>query len=295
MPLEPGLAATVAAKGATVAGILVAAWVLVWLARRVVPPALRTYLSRVRSLRPNGATAETPEDLEKRVATLSGVFVWSIEIFLILVAVFFALSALEIDAAPALASLGVIGIAVGFGAQTLVKDCITGMFILIEDQYRKGDVVRVAGISGQVEDITLRRTILRDLDGTVHSIPNGDISISSNLTREWSRVNLNITVAYGTDVDRAAQVLNQVGEAMASDPVYGPMIVEPPRFLRVDAFTDLGVELKVLGVTRPMKQWDVMGEFRRRALAAFAQAGIEIPQRPRLVVTRELGTDAREL
>ena len=135
-------------------------------------------------------------------------------------------------------------------------------------------------------DLSLRRTILRDIDGTVHSIPNSEIRTSSNLTRDWSRVNLDIAVTYDADIAVAAQVLNAVGDELEHDPEFGPMITEPPKFQRVDAFQENGMTLKVLGVTKPMKQWDVMGEYRRRVLPALASAGIDIPYPHRVMVTR---------
>ena len=121
------------------------------------------------------------------------------------------LGQLGLDIGPAVAGLGVVGIAVGFGAQSLVSDYLNGALILIENQFGKGDVIRVAGVAGSVEDFTLRRTTLRDLDGVVHTVPNGEIRVASNLTRVWSRINQDVTVAYGTDIDRAIDVVDKVG------------------------------------------------------------------------------------
>ncbi len=287
MALDPETSALLISRGLTVLGVLLAVWVAIWLAHRIVPRLVRTYLTRVRGLRPApGGTLESPEELRKRADTLSRVFAWSLELVFLATAAVAVLGAFGVDTTPAVASLGVVGIAVGFGAQALVKDCINGAFILLEDQYRRGDVVKVAGISGLVEDISLRRTILRDMDGTVHSIPNGEVTISSNLTRDWSRVNLNIAVVYETEVAAAIAILDRLGQELAQDPVYGPMILEPPKFLRVDALGEAGIELKVLGMTKPSKQWEVVGEYRRRVLAAFAEAGIDIPHPARVMPTR---------
>lgn len=288
MTLDQETTARLVSQGLAVLALVVAAWLAVWLAHRIIPRMVRAYLTRLRSLRPapGGIAAESPEELQKRADTLSRVFVWTFEVMVLATAAVATLGVFGVDTTPAVASLGVIGIAVGFGAQALVKDCINGAFILLEDQYRRGDVVKVAGISGLVEDISLRRTILRDMDGTVHSIPNGEVTISSNLTRDWSRVNLNIPVAYETEVASAIAILNRLGQELAQDAVYGPMILEPPKFLRVDALAETGVELKVLGVTKPIKQWEVMGEYRRRVLAAFTEAGIEIPHPARVMVTK---------
>jgi small conductance mechanosensitive channel len=282
--VNPALADLLLTKGARLVLIVFIAWALAWLIRRLAPRLIRGYLMRVRAFGPAmGTPGESPDEQSKRAATLSGVLIWTAEIGLAAYAILAILNEFNIDTGPALASLGVLGIAVGFGAQALVKDCITGVFILLENQYRKGDVVKIAGISGLVEDISLRRTLLRDLDGTVHHVPNGEIRTASNLTREWSRVNLNIPVAHGSDVDTAASILTQVGQTLAADPAFAEMITEPPHFVRVESFTEAGVHLKVLGVTKPMRQWDVMGEYRRRVLYAFAQAGIKMPQLPQPV------------
>jgi small conductance mechanosensitive channel len=176
-----------------------------------------------------------------------------------------------------LAGLGVAGIAIGFGAQSLVRDLINGIFILLENQYGIGDVVTAAGISGLVEEVNLRRTILRDLDGIVHTIPNGEIRIASNFTKDYSRVNLNIPVAYGEDLDHVIAVINRIGKELAQDPAWQDLILKPPQVLRVDNFGDSGIEIKVLGDTRPIRQWDVMGELRRRLKKVFDEEGIEIP------------------
>ena len=136
----------------------------------------------------------------------------------------------NVDIGPAVAGLGIVGIAVGFGAQSLVKDYFNGVLILVENQFAKGDVVRVAGVSGTVEDFTLRRTTLRDADGVVHSVPNGEIGVASNLTRVWAQINENVSVAYGTDIDRATEVVDDVGRAMAADPDWaGPRPRGAPR------------------------------------------------------------------
>ncbi|MCX5998033.1 MAG: mechanosensitive ion channel family protein, partial [Chloroflexi bacterium] len=187
------------------------------------------------------------------------------------------LSNVGIDIAPVLAGMGVIGVAIGFGAQSLVKDTISGLFILIENQYRVGDVVKIADKSGTVEEITLRRTVLRDFDGTVHSVPNGEIRVASNMTKEWSRVNMNIGVSYDTDLNLAITVINRVGKELAEDPQWATAILTPPRALRVDNLGDSAIEIKILGDTKPSRQWEVMGELRLRLKKAFDLEGIEIP------------------
>jgi small conductance mechanosensitive channel len=157
-----------------------------------------------------------------------------------------------------------------------VRDTINGLFILVENQYGKGDVVRLAGVGGLVEDVNLRRTVLRDLDGAVHSIPNGQVAVSSNLTRGWSRVNMNVRVAYGEDMDRVMTVIDRVAQGMAQDPYFAPMVLDAPRALRVDGFDEFGVQVKIMGETQPMRQWEVTGELRRRLKKAFDEEKIEI-------------------
>jgi small conductance mechanosensitive channel len=174
---------------------------------------------------------------------------------------------------------------VGFGAQSLVKDVLTGLFILAENQYSKGDVVTLAGISGQVEEVGLRRTVLRDLDGIVHHVPNGQIAVASNLTQEWSRVNMNVSVAYGEDLDRVFEVINRVGREMAADAEFGPLILKAPQVLRVEAFGESGIAIKVLGDTEPIRQWEVMGELRKRLIRAFLEESIRVPFPPHVVAT----------
>jgi small conductance mechanosensitive channel len=187
------------------------------------------------------------------------------------------LSELQIDIAPILAGAGVVGIAIGFGAQSLVKDLVAGLFIIIENQYRVGDVVRIADVAGIVESINLIKTVLRDLDGVVHIVLNGEIRVASNFTKDWSRVNLNVSVAYGEDLDHVISVINRVGKELAEDPEWAPLILKAPQVLRVDNLGDSGVEIKILGDTKPIRQWDVMGELRRRLKNAFDKEGIEIP------------------
>jgi small conductance mechanosensitive channel len=135
----------------------------------------------------------------------------------------------------------------------------------------------VADIAGLVEDINLRRTVLRDLDGIVHVVPNGEIRVASNFTRGYSRVNLNISVSYGTDLDHAIAVINRVGKELSEDPQWAPLLITPPGVLRVDNLGDSGIDIKILGDTQPIKQWDVMGELRKRIKKAFDEEGIEIP------------------
>ena len=165
------------------------------------------------------------------------------------------LGRLGLDIGPAVAGLGVVGIAVGFGAQILVRDYLNGALILIENQYAKGDVVRIGGVAGTVEDFTLRRTTLRDLDGVVHTVPNGEVKVASNLTRVWSRINQDVTVAYGTDIDKATEVVDAVGREMAADPAGSAGSSRRRASSASRRSAELGVTLKILGTVRAPDQW----------------------------------------
>jgi small conductance mechanosensitive channel len=220
---------------------------------------------------------ETQNEREKRAETMTKVvrnlltiIVWSIVGMMIL-------RELGVDIGPILAGAGVIGLAIGFGAQTLVKDFLSGMFILIENQFRVGDVISAAGHAGLVEEISLRTTTLRDLEGKVHVIPNGQIAVVTNMTKEWSRFMIDVGVAYKEDVDHVMQVLKEVGETMTSDPAFSPLILEPLSILGVDSFGDSSVNIRVMFTTKPLQQWTVGREFRRRIKNTFDERGIEIP------------------
>lgn len=271
--------------GARIAFTVVLALGLLWLARRSIPRAVRLAVAKERAEVEIAETVALAEQ-ERRAETLAHVLVLSAQIVILVVAVFLVLGEAGFQLAPLLAGAGIVGIAVGFGAQSLVRDVLAGLFIVLENQYGKDDVVRIADIAGTVEALNLRRTVLRDIDGIVHTVPNGEIRTASNFTRGWPRVNVDVTVGYGEDLDRVTAVIDAVGEKLAGDPDWGPLIVEPPKVLRVNAFEESGVQLKVLGTVAPMKQWEVAGQLRRRLKAAFDREGIEIPFPHRVVVLR---------
>jgi small-conductance mechanosensitive channel len=214
---------------------------------------------------------------QKRAETLSRILENTLRVVVLIAALLMVLKEVGIDIGPLLAGAGIVGLAVGFGAQSLVKDIISGFFILFENQMNVGDVVGIAGEVGLVEAIKLRVTVLRDLEGSVHVVPNGEISVLSNLTKEWSRALLDIGVAYKEDVDHVIGFLNEVGEGMQEDGTFGPMILEPLEVLGLDSFGDSSVNIKVMIKTLPGKQWQVAREFRRRVKKVFDERGIEIP------------------
>ncbi|MFA6713236.1 MAG: mechanosensitive ion channel family protein [Bacteroidales bacterium] len=214
---------------------------------------------------------------KKREETLIRIFSGITRGTIIIIALLIILTELGIKIAPILAGAGIVGVAVGFGAQYLIKDLISGLFIIIENQYRVGDVVNFDGIGGLVEDITLRMTTLRDLDGTVHHIPHGNIKSVSNLSKEYARINLNIGISYSSNLEHVIMVVNKTGNELAEDPAWKDAIIKAPQFLRIDDFADSAIIIKILGETKPIQQWEVTGELRKRIKIAFDTEGIEIP------------------
>ncbi|MFO7889780.1 MAG: mechanosensitive ion channel family protein [bacterium] len=216
-------------------------------------------------------------EFSKRSNTLNSIFnnVWTI--IICSVAVIIILSEINIDIGPILAAAGILGLAVGFGAQSLVKDLISGFFILMEDQYRVGDVIQIGDKAGIVEKMTLKLTILRDLAGNVHYISNGDIGVVTNMTKGYSRYVFEIGVAYREDVDEVMKIMKQVDEDLRADPEYKDDIIEPLEIFGLDKFADSALIIKARITTKPIKQWRVGREYNRRLKKAFDQNNIEIP------------------
>jgi moderate conductance mechanosensitive channel len=265
--------------------IIVAAIIALRLASLFVHGVVKALLDREAT---EGTAQElSAVELKKRMQTLDTLVGNTLQFFIVVIAGLMILGKAGLDIGPAVAGLGVVGIAVGFGAQSLVRDYLNGALILIENQYAKGDVIRIAGVDGTVEDFTLRRTTLRDLDGVVHTVPNGEIHVASNLTRVWSRINQDVTVAYGTDIDKAIEVVDNVGREMAGDAVWKRRVLEAPRVERVGALGEYGITLKILGTVRAADQWAAAGDFRKRLLEAFKEHGIEIPRPQRVILARD--------
>lgn len=214
---------------------------------------------------------------QQRVHTIAGLLANISAVVLVIITALTILGTFGVSIAPILASVGVLGLAVSFGAQSLVKDVITGIFMLLEGQFGIGDVIRVGDATGVVEKITLRTTVLRDVQGVVHTMPNGEITRVSNLTKAWSRAVLDIGVAYREDVDRVMTVLRDEGEKLRNDPDFGALLLETPEVPGVESFGDSAVVIRMVAKTLPMKQWDVARELRRRIKYRFDAEGIEIP------------------
>lgn len=251
--------------------VIVVVGAVLWFAlNKFLPPIVRRSVARTKYKESKGG-------MEKRTNTLLSIFKGMGRVFIVIVAIMMILDEAGIPIASVLVGFGIAGIAIGFGAQYLIRDLIAGIFIILENQYRVGDVARVADIAGLVEEVTLRKTVLRDLDGIVHHVPNGEIRTASNFTRHFARVNLDVSVAYDTDLNHAISVINQVGKALAEDENWRKVIKSPPQVLRVNDLGDSGIYIKILGDVKPMEQWAVMGELRLRIKKAFDAEGIEIP------------------
>ncbi|MGQ9533019.1 MAG: mechanosensitive ion channel family protein [Desulfotomaculales bacterium] len=223
------------------------------------------------------AREEEGSERVRQIETMAGVLRKAAVGVIFAVAGVTMLKEFGVDIRPIITAAGIGGLAIGFGAQTLVRDLIGGLFLLLENQVRVGDVVRIGDKSGQVEAINLRTIILRDLDGVVHIIPHGSIESISNMTREWSRYVIDVGVAYKEDVDHVIEVLRQIGDELARDPDYAPDILKPLEVLGVDRFADSAVVIRVMITTRPLRQWVVGRELRRRIKKRFDELGIEIP------------------
>jgi moderate conductance mechanosensitive channel len=226
----------------------------------------------------------TKADREKRIKTLNSLVGAFTRAAVYVIAAILLVGEINPSYTAALfTSAGLIGAAIGFGAKDIINDFVRGIFIIVENQYRIGDIISAAGVSGIVEDITIRTTVLRDLDGDVHHIPNGSIGVTTNKTAEYSQVNEDIMVGYGTDTAKLEHVIKHVGEEIAAHVDFKSKIIEPPHFERIISFADNGIVVKILARTTPGDQWLVKGELYKRLKAAFERHDIEIPY-PQLVL-----------
>ena len=253
----------------------IGSWLLNIIISRIITKAVRVAVVADSSM--------SSEAEKKREDTLIRIFTGATRIVILVMAILMILPEVGIEIGPILAGAGIVGLAVGFGGQYLIRDIITGLFIILENQYRIGDVINVDTTGGLVEDISLRKTTLRDLDGTVHHIPHGEIKRVSNLSTNYARVNLDIGISYSSDIEHVIKVINRTGEELSNDPLYKEFIISAPKFLRINDFADSAIMVKVLGDTKPLMQWEITGEFRKRIKMAFDKEGIEIPLPQRVV------------
>ncbi len=251
--------------------VLLVVVVAIALLRQAIRVAVRGILER-RAAEGEGAPIP-PLELERRVTTIARLALRVGGAGIAVIGVLMILGIFDIDVGPAVAGLGVVGIAVGFGAQTLIRDWLAGIFVVLENQYNEGDVVRIAGVDGVVESLSLRRTTLRDLDGTVHTVPNGQITVASNMTRLWARMTIDIAAAPGTDVARASRIIQDVGAEFAADAEWSTRILEPPRVARAEDGTS-ELRLHVIGQVRVADRRMVAAELRRQIVDALAREGI---------------------
>jgi moderate conductance mechanosensitive channel len=257
---------------------------------------LRTPIERIvrRVIRTHRYSSK--EEERKREDTLITIFHTASMVFIWIFAIIAILMQLHVNLASLLTGAGLIGIVVGVGAQGAVRDFLAGIFIILENQYRVGDIVTLSagvtgGVSGVVEDITVRITKLRDLDGNVHIVSNGSVGVITNMTFKYANVNIDIPISYNTDIDTVKKIINDVGIDLAGDDVFGADVMEAVQFLRVDSFDASVMMVKALGKVKAGTQWDVAGEFRRRLKMAFDKKGIDIPY-PQVVVHDE-GTQTK--
>ena len=260
--------------GVSILVIASAALIALRLLQKFIPAAIARAVMR-------DATPPTAHDLRTRANTLTAVLLGTARVAVLAVALLMVVGELGVDVFPVIAGLGIGGIAIGLGAQSLVRDAINGILILTENQFGTGDMIKVAGVQGWVEEVNLRRTVLRDLDGTVHSIPNGEIKVSSNLTRGYSGVDLIVSVGPGQDIDQALAVIDDAGRGLQDEPELGEHILEAPRVARIDGIAASGgVDVRVTGRVTPGAQWKVTSALRRRIVQAFDARGIRFGPPP---------------
>jgi small conductance mechanosensitive channel len=262
-------------SGIKVLGILIALIILSQMSKWIV--------KWIEKFIPEKDTLQAAE-AKKRAHTLGNILRHALLIVISFIALLMILGELGIQLGPLLATAGVGALAIGFGAQSLVKDVISGFFIILENQYRIGDAIEVAGVSGLVESVSLRRTVLRDLEGKVHTIPNGEIKIVSNLSKEWARSVLDVGVSYREDADQVMGLLGQIGRELAAEEPWKSAVLEPLQVFGVERFGESELVIRVVVRTVPLKQWEVGRELRRRIKIRFDEKGIQMPLPHRVLI-----------
>lgn len=279
--------------------IVVVAWVVNRLARRAIrrfvesfeEPALHRTLGAVRDRTPAALLSTGPVNMRsgQRARTIGAVLRSVTTAAIWTVAVLMVLAEFNVNLAPLIAGAGIVGVALGFGAQSLVKDFLSGIFMLLEDQFGVGDVIDTGEASGVVEGVSLRTTRIRDVEGTVWHVPNGQIVRIGNKSQEWSRALLDVEVAYATDLAVAKQLIKDVADGVWKDAAFAPSVIDEPEMWGVERFGPDGVAIRLVVKTRPADQWKVLRELRQRLKQAFDEGGIEIPFPQRTVWVRPQG------
>ena len=252
--------------GLEIAAILIFTGIAMWIVKFISDKFLNMLLKKKKSA-----------EAKKRADTLSTVLRHLLRISILITATMMILGTLDIEIGPLLGAAGIVGVAIGFGAQSLVKDIISGFFILLEEEIRVGDVVKIGDNAGVVEKVNLRLTVLRDLGGNVHFIPNGMIDVVTNMTKDFSYYVMDIGVAYKEDIDRVMAVIREIDEDLRRDPEFVDDIIEPVEILGLDQFADSAIIIKARIKSKPIKQWRVGREFNRRMKRKFDEKNIEIP------------------
>ena len=237
--------------------------------KKIIPRAIIACTTKVRE--------ESRDQLVIRTKTMAYVVMKVITAIIWIIVFVMVLGVIKLDITPLLATLGVASLGLGFAAQNIILDYLQGFFIVMEDWYRIGDWVTIAGLEGEVEEVSPRRTVLREINGTMHVIPNSQIKFASNQTRDWARINLYITVAYKEDISHVYQVINMVCQELKDDPDFGTNLTTIPSAMRVSDLGAHGVDICIRGFTKPGEQWGLTGELRKRIKNRFDQEGIEIP------------------
>ncbi len=251
---------------------------MIIIALAVVAYILLSLASRLISRRIQQLDDVEGSDLDKRTDTIRRLVKTSGTVVIIGITLLMILDRLGIDIRPILASVGIVGLALGLGAQTLVKDVIGGFFIILEGQFHIGDVIEFDGVVGTVEDLTLRATILRGGDGSIHIVPNGELRIVTNRTRGWSRASVDVTIPYDQDIEQAYQSLEEVRDNAARDESIAPLLLDVLAITGIEGLEDWGVRLRITGKTRPNKQWEVQRYLRKKLLETLAARKISVAQ-----------------
>ncbi|MBE2224707.1 MAG: mechanosensitive ion channel family protein [Anaerolineae bacterium] len=250
--------------------------ILLTIVLAVVGIVLLRYLTKHLHLKVQSLDDEDGSMLDKRTETISRVLWTTGAVLIVVTALLIILDELGVPIMPIVASVGFVGLAFGLGAQTLVKDMISGMFVLIENQYTIGDAVVLGGITGTVESITLRKTTVRDLYGTIYHIPNGEVRTVANKSRDWSRALVEVGITYDADVDKAIETLAQIGADLQTDSEFAPVILETPLVTGVEGLDESAVRLRIMVKTKPGAEANVQRYLRRQIRLVFEQQGIEI-------------------
>lgn len=219
----------------------------------------------------------TENERERRAKTMAQILNFVVKTVVIVFGAITIIKEIGFDIAPILAGAGIIGLAIGFGSQSLVKDIVSGFFLILENQIRVGDVVKIGDVSGTVEKITLRIVVLRDAAAVVHVVPNGEIKVLSNMTYGWSQAVVDIKLAYKADVDKVMVLLKELSKSLADEKQFKNYVLAEPSVFGIEEFGDLSMTLRVIFKTMPLKQWEVAREFRRRVKNEFDRQGIDIP------------------